>query len=101
MWESVPSIEYQSANPCFYFAACGRYAALEKCGKSLCCNCGRRFGRVEYPLRRPSREPLYFTTREARLAMGLEDPLEREHAQASGYRPHGRQLRLGRELPSF
>jgi hypothetical protein len=59
------------APPCFYFQSCRGYAEIEKNGKSLCHRCAARLRGSEFPLRAPSREPLYSKDRDAAAAMDM------------------------------
>jgi hypothetical protein len=59
------------APPCFYFRSCRGYAEIEKNGKSLCRCCAGRLKGSEFPLRAPSREPLYSKDRDAAVAMDM------------------------------
>jgi hypothetical protein len=54
-----------AAPPCFFSHVCLRRAAMEKAGRSVCRACATRLRGVEYPLRDPSLQPLYFTGRTA------------------------------------
>ena len=47
--------------PCFYWKSCRRFAAVEKQGKSVCRECAERLKGMPYPMRPPTREPLYLT----------------------------------------
>lgn len=57
----------EGRRPCFFWRDCGRLAELEKQGKAVCRPCARGLVGVEYPLRRPSPEPLYDVLAEAEL----------------------------------
>ena len=60
--------------PCFFWNLCSARATVEKAGRSVCLGCAARLRGVEYPLRRPSLEPLYLTGRAAAEALDmLED----------------------------
>jgi len=48
-----------SPPPCFYWKSCRRPAAVEQQGKSVCHLCAQRLKGIAYPLRPPSRAPLY------------------------------------------
>jgi len=76
-----------SAPPCFYFSACRRHAALEKNGKSLCRACAAHADGREYPLRAPSRQPLYLSDREVAGAVGMIAP-PRRRIRVQRYRCH-------------
>jgi hypothetical protein len=54
-----------SAPPCFNWTDCGRRAALEKAGRSVCRPCAGALSGAEYPLRHPSTELLYADDRQA------------------------------------
>lgn len=47
------------ARPCFFHRDCGGMAEVEKQGKAVCRCCATGLKGIEYPLRAPSREPLY------------------------------------------
>ena len=49
--------------PCFFSRVCTRRAAMEKAGRSVCRDCAQRLRGFEYPLRRPSLQPLYDSAR--------------------------------------
>lgn len=74
-----------SAPPCFYFFACRQHAALEKNGKSLCHGCAAHAEGREYPLRAPSRRPLYLSDRQVAEALSLIAP-PRRRMRAERYR---------------
>ncbi len=67
--------------PCFYWKSCRRYAAAEKQGKSVCRKCAERLKGIPYPLRAPSRAPLYLTDWE--LARDLDMLEERGTTDAA------------------
>ena len=60
--------------PCFNFSACRRNANVEKGGKSLCRSCANQLAGREYPLRQPTREPLYKDDSEVSESLGLPVP---------------------------
>jgi hypothetical protein len=60
--------------PCFYFAYCRSYAALEKQGKSLCPACARACSGREYPLRVASRLPLYPSGKQLARELDMIEP---------------------------
>jgi hypothetical protein len=62
------------APPCFYFEVCGRPSSLEKQGKAVCSPCAARLAGREYPLRPPTRRPLYDSSRAAAKALGMLEP---------------------------
>jgi hypothetical protein len=59
------------APPCFFWPCCTQRAALEKAGRSVCRVCAGRLRGIEYPLRGPCAEPLYFTGRVAAEALDM------------------------------
>lgn len=59
------------APPCFFHRDCGGTAEMEKQGKALCRNCAATINGVEYPLRAPSREPLYRVPEELAKQLGM------------------------------
>jgi hypothetical protein len=59
------------APPCFFWPCCTQRAALEKAGRSLCRRCAAGLRGIEYPLRGPCDEPLYFTGRIAAEALDM------------------------------
>ena len=61
---------------CFYWKLCRRHAELEKGGKSVCRRCGQRLRGRAYPLRPPSRQPLYPNARACAEAL---DMVETDH----------------------
>jgi hypothetical protein len=62
--------------PCFYFNLCGRAAEIEKCGRTVCriCAAANLRGR-EYPLREPTRHPLYSTDNEAADSVDMDESI--------------------------
>jgi hypothetical protein len=52
-------METSEARPCFFHRDCGGMAEIEKQGKAVCRVCAKAMKGIEYPLRQPSREPLY------------------------------------------
>jgi hypothetical protein len=62
--------------PCFYFNLCGRAAEIEKCGRAVCriCAAANLRGR-EYPLREPTRHPLYSTDNEAADSVDMDESI--------------------------
>ncbi len=69
--------------PCFYWRVCGSRAAVEKQGKSVCPACATRLKGTAYPLRVPTRAPLYSSSRAAAAALDMvekrrkkRDPIE-------------------------
>ena len=62
------------APACFYFRICRNCAHIEKDGKTVCRACAARCPGREFPLRPPSRAPLYKDDRELAAAMDLRPP---------------------------
>ena len=60
-----------TAPPCFFWSICAQRAVLEKAGRSVCRRCAARLRGMEYPLRGPCAEPLYFTGRTAAEALDM------------------------------
>lgn len=60
-----------AAPPCFFWGLCGERAAFEKAGRSVCHGCAARLRGIEYPLRGPSREPIYLTGRAVAEALDM------------------------------
>jgi hypothetical protein len=60
-----------SPPPCFFWKLCRGRAALEKGGKSVCRRCAATLRGREYPLRPPTRQPLYPSGRDAAEAMQM------------------------------
>jgi hypothetical protein len=62
------------ATPCFFHRRCGNTAAIEKQGKTLCRPCAATIVAEEFPLRPPTREPLYRFTDDLvrQLGMGMQ-----------------------------
>jgi hypothetical protein len=75
---------YLGAPPCFYFEVCGRPSSLEKQGKAVCSPCAAHFAGREYPLRPPTREPLYDSSRAAAKSLGMLEP--RRHVNTFDFR---------------
>lgn len=59
--------------PCFFHQQCRRQAQLEKQGKALCRACADKVNGIEYPLRTPSRDPLYWDSDELALQLGMRE----------------------------
>ncbi|MGB6431504.1 MAG: hypothetical protein WBF06_13035 [Candidatus Acidiferrales bacterium] len=58
---------------CFYFRMCDRAAEIEKCGKAVCRQCAATNLRGrEYPLRKPTRRPLYSSDNEAADSLDMD-----------------------------
>ena len=74
-------VSQPASPPCFYWKSCRRLAALEKQGKVVCRACAERLKGVPYPLRVPTREPLYSTGSAAAEAL---DMVERHSEPTSG-----------------
>lgn len=64
-----------SAPPCFNWTVCGRPAAVEKAGRSVCRSCAGALSGTEYPLRHPSAEFLYADDRQAAEALDMIEAL--------------------------
>lgn len=62
-----------SAPPCFFHRDCGGTAAVEKQGKAVCRACADGLNGIAYPLRAPSREPLYRKTEELVLQLEMKE----------------------------
>jgi hypothetical protein len=62
-----------SAPPCFFHRDCGGTAAIEKQGKAVCRACAGGLNGLEYPLRAPSREPLYRKAEELVLQLEMKE----------------------------
>ncbi|MDE3136893.1 MAG: hypothetical protein KGL59_09990 [Acidobacteriota bacterium] len=62
-----------SAPPCFFHRDCGGVAEVEKQGKAICRACASGLSGVEYPLRKPSREPLYSKPEELVLQLEMKE----------------------------
>lgn len=60
--------------PCFNFSVCRHNATVEKGGKTLCRSCADGTAGREYPLRQPTREPLYKDDAEVSESLGLPVP---------------------------
>jgi len=69
--DTLPPEPLLGAPPCFFWEKCRNYAQLEKGGKSVCQPCAERMRGLRYPLRPPSREPLYLTGRHAAEALDM------------------------------
>ena len=65
--------------PCFYFSSCRHNATVEKEGKSLCRSCAGQFHSREYPLRPPTREPLYKHDQELSDSLGIPAPRKKNN----------------------
>lgn len=62
-----------SAPPCFFHRDCSGIAAVEKQGKAVCRACADGLKGTEYPLRAPSREPLYRRAEELVLQLEMKE----------------------------
>lgn len=62
-----------AAPPCFFHRDCGGTAAIEKQGKAVCRVCADGLNGIEYPLRPPSREPLYRKAEELVLQLEMKE----------------------------
>jgi hypothetical protein len=71
-------------SPCFYFASCGRPSTLEKQGRTVCASCATQLSGREYPLRPPTREPMYDSSRAAAKALGMIE--HRRHVNTIEFR---------------
>jgi hypothetical protein len=72
---STESVESRfSAPPCFFHRDCGATAEVEKQGKSVCRPCAGGLAGTAYPLREPSREPLYGKPEELVLQLDMKEP---------------------------
>jgi hypothetical protein len=68
--------------PCFYYRLCRRTAQIEKCGRAVCRTCAAAYLRGrEYPLREPTRRPLYASDSEAAQSVDMDDALAKRHRQ--------------------
>ena len=61
----------ETAPPCYFWSFCAQRAVLEKAGRSVCRQCAAKLRGMEYPLRGPCAEPLYFTGRTAAEALDM------------------------------
>lgn len=77
---STPAAVETSAPPCFFHRRCGNTAVMEKQGKTLCRPCGSRIAADEFPLRAPTREPLYWSAQDLVRQLGMEMPRHRRAA---------------------
>jgi hypothetical protein len=69
---AAPSASLEvEAPPCFFWPVCLHRAAVEKAGRSVCCNCASQLRGVEYPLRNPLLEPIYLTGHAAAEALDM------------------------------
>jgi hypothetical protein len=68
-----------TAPPCFYWNRCRQRASLEKAGRSVCRRCSATLRGIEYPLRTPSAEPLYASTRIAAEALDMLEAPSPDH----------------------
>jgi hypothetical protein len=75
-----------TAPPCFYWDRCRQRAGLEKVGRSVCRRCAEKLRGAEYPLRNPSAESLYASSR---LAAEALDMLEESSAAGKVARMEG------------
>ncbi len=94
----APRVAVESAPPCFFWSVCSQRAALEKAGRSVCRRCAANLRGVEYPVRDPCAEPLYFTGHTAAEALDMLEaeprPVREDHDLVSGCTPS---LRPGSE----
>ena len=68
----TPNSAPQAATPCFFHRRCGNVAVTEKQGKTLCRSCANSISAEEFPLRAPTREPLYRSTEDLVRQLGME-----------------------------
>jgi hypothetical protein len=59
--------------PCYFWNVCSQRAAIEKSGRAVCSRCSTNLRGYEYPLRAPSRTPIYKTGRDLAEAMNIID----------------------------
>lgn len=59
--------------PCFFHGECGGVAEIEKQGKAVCRPCAMGIKGIEYPLRAPSREPLYPVPEDLARQLGMRN----------------------------
>jgi hypothetical protein len=59
--------------PCYFWNVCTQRAATEKAGRAVCSACANNLNGFEYPLRSPSRSPLYKSGRDVAEAMNIID----------------------------
>lgn len=64
-------IQGNEARPCFFHRDCGGTAEIEKQGKAVCRICASAMNGIEYPLRAPSRDPLYPMPEELVKQLGM------------------------------
>ncbi|HVB35387.1 MAG TPA: hypothetical protein VNJ52_13585 [Patescibacteria group bacterium] len=62
---------------CFFHRHCGNAADVEKQGKMLCRRCATAIPAEEFPLRAPTREPLYRSADDLVRQLGMELPCPR------------------------
>ena len=68
---SIASTPPDGSPPCFFWKLCSGRAVLEKAGRSVCRRCAATLRGQEYPLRPPTRRPLYLRGRDAAEAMQM------------------------------
>jgi len=56
---------------CYFFRRCQQQASLEKGGRTVCRECANGMKGAEFPLRQPTRIPLYISEREAARALDM------------------------------
>lgn len=74
-------VENPEKRPCFFQQECGGTAEIEKQGKAVCRPCAVRIKGAEYPLRAPSREPLYPVPEELARQLGMHAGKARRGAE--------------------
>lgn len=77
----MPNYALQATTPCFFHRRCGNIAVTEKQGKTLCRSCANAINAEEFPLRAPTREPLYRSTDDLVRQLGMELPRSRRRAE--------------------
>jgi hypothetical protein len=74
---ATPNSAPHAAPPCFFHRRCGNLAVTEKQGKTLCRPCADAIAADEFPLRAPSRDPLYWSADDLVHQLGMEPPRNR------------------------
>jgi hypothetical protein len=70
---AVQTPEVIGPPPCYFWNVCSQRAAIEKAGRAVCSRCAANLRGYEYPLRAPSRAPIYKSGREVADAMNVRD----------------------------